>query len=149
MVEDGAPNQSVEPDAATTGSGRRATAVGRVIGTEDATPLEFWVAVSPDSFVYLYSSNDVVVVPASSVIGSRRCNPHELYSKTIVGFFINYLECFIGDPRIQIASIDQMEVLLKRYEVPFVSAMVAEESKRDRGPQAPNIYVKPPFFRKE
>jgi len=34
------------------------TAVGRVIGTDDATPLEFWVAVAPDEYLQL---DDVVV----------------------------------------------------------------------------------------
>jgi DNA helicase HerA-like ATPase len=33
--------------------------VGRVIGTEDATPLEFWVAVSPEQFIQL---DDVVAL---------------------------------------------------------------------------------------
>ena len=33
--------------------------VGRVIGTEDATPLDFWVAVAPDSFLQL---DDVVAL---------------------------------------------------------------------------------------
>ncbi len=34
-------------------------AVGRVIGTEDATPLEFWVGIAPDSFLQL---DDVVAL---------------------------------------------------------------------------------------
>jgi DNA helicase HerA-like ATPase len=34
-------------------------AVGRVIGTEDATPLEFWVGIGPDSFLQL---DDVVAL---------------------------------------------------------------------------------------
>jgi len=33
--------------------------VGMVIGTEDSTPLEFWVGVSPDSYLQL---DDAVVV---------------------------------------------------------------------------------------
>ncbi|NIV56254.1 MAG: hypothetical protein GWN48_12090, partial [Actinobacteria bacterium] len=33
--------------------------VGRVIGTEDATPLEFWVGVAPDQFLQL---DDVVAL---------------------------------------------------------------------------------------
>src|SRR5688572_10007483 len=33
--------------------------VGRVIGTEDATPLEFWVGVGPDRFLQL---DDVVAL---------------------------------------------------------------------------------------
>ncbi|HEX8582146.1 MAG TPA: hypothetical protein VF640_07450, partial [Acidimicrobiales bacterium] len=35
------------------------TAVGRVLGTEDATPLEFWVGVSPDAYQQL---DDVVAL---------------------------------------------------------------------------------------
>ena len=37
----------------------RGAVVGRVIGTEDATPLEFWVAVQPDSYLQL---DDVVAL---------------------------------------------------------------------------------------
>ena len=37
----------------------QALPVGRVIGTEDATPLEFWVAVAPDHFLQL---DDVVAL---------------------------------------------------------------------------------------
>ncbi len=33
--------------------------VGRVIGTEDATPLEFWVAVAPNQYLQL---DDVVAL---------------------------------------------------------------------------------------
>ena len=33
--------------------------VGRVIGTEDATPLEFWVGIGPDAFLQL---DDVVAL---------------------------------------------------------------------------------------
>ena len=32
--------------------------VGRVIGTEDSTPLSFWVAIAPDQYLQL---DDVVV----------------------------------------------------------------------------------------
>ena len=34
-------------------------AVGRVIGTEDATPLEFWVGIGPDAYLQL---DDVVAL---------------------------------------------------------------------------------------
>ncbi|HKH05777.1 MAG TPA: ATP-binding protein [Acidimicrobiales bacterium] len=42
--------------------------VGRVIGTEPATPLEFWVGVAPGSFLQL---DDVVVVDRALPDGSR------------------------------------------------------------------------------
>ena len=38
--------------------------LGRVLGTEDGTPLEFWVAVAPDQYLQL---DDVVVIrPAAA-----------------------------------------------------------------------------------
>ncbi len=40
-------------------SPRESTVIGRVIGTEDSTPLEFWVAVAPDQFLQL---DDVVAL---------------------------------------------------------------------------------------
>ena len=41
------------------------SAVGRVLGTEDATPLNFWVALAPDQYLQL----DDVVVPDRAVPG--------------------------------------------------------------------------------
>lgn len=86
--------------------------------------------VTPDSFVFLYDNAGVEIVPASSVAAAMRCNPHELYSKTITGFFINYLECFIGDPRIQVPHIEQLELLLKKFEVSHVFALAASEPEK-------------------
>ena len=40
--------------------------VGRVIGTEDATPLEFWVGVGPDAFLQL---DDVVALERTDLPG--------------------------------------------------------------------------------
>ena len=39
-----------------------AEVVGRVIGTQDATPLEFWVGIAPDRFLQL---DDVVATTRS------------------------------------------------------------------------------------
>ena len=44
--------------AETDGTGADAVPVGRVIGTEDSTPLSFWVAIAPDQYLQL---DDVVV----------------------------------------------------------------------------------------
>src|SRR3954471_10852814 len=41
------------------GAGAGEELVGRVIGTDDATPLEFWVAVAPGQFLQL---DDVVAL---------------------------------------------------------------------------------------
>ena len=42
--------------------------VGRVIGTEDATPLEYWVAIADDSFLQL---DDVVALERTLPDGRR------------------------------------------------------------------------------
>src|SRR4029450_14158949 len=41
------------------GTVRPMGSVGRVIGTEDATPLEFWVGIAPDAYLQL---DDVVAL---------------------------------------------------------------------------------------
>ncbi len=88
---------------------------------------------TPDSFVFLYGDTEVVIVPASSVVAAARCNPHELYSKTIVGFFVSYLECFVGDPRICVPSIDQVDILLEKYEARSLLALSAGEPETKKG----------------
>ena len=86
--------------------------------------------VTPDSFVFLYDNTGVEIVPASSIVAATRCNPHELYSKTITGFFISYLECFIGDPRIHVPSLQQLELLQMKFEVSHVFALAASEPEK-------------------
>ncbi len=44
--------------------------VGRVIGTEDATPLEFWVGIAPDAYLQL---DDVVALERELPDGRRIC----------------------------------------------------------------------------
>ena len=44
-------------------------AVGRVLGTSDATPLQFWVAVAPGAYLQL---DDVVVTPRELPDRGRR-----------------------------------------------------------------------------
>ena len=52
----------------TAGASGLSPIVGRVIGTEPATPLEFWVGVAPGSFLQL---DDVVIVDRALPDGSR------------------------------------------------------------------------------
>ena len=73
--------------------------------------------VTADSFLFLYGRNAVAIVPAISVISARRCNPHQLFTKSATGFFQNHFECFIGDPRLRAATISELERLLKECEL--------------------------------
>ncbi|GCL35085.1 hypothetical protein SR1949_01770 [Sphaerospermopsis reniformis] len=72
---------------------------------------------SPASFVFLYSQQSgIVVVPATEILASRECNPHELTSKTMAAFYQEHFECFIGDPGIRRANPQGLEDLRQRYE---------------------------------
>lgn len=78
------------------------------------------LAVSPASFVFLYATSGIVVVPAVSIaaLTSHR-NPYELYTRKSQRFFENHFESFIGDPRLHIAKIETITDL----------ANVADESR--------------------
>lgn len=63
------------------------------------------VELSPASFVFLYSTAGVRVVPAHSVtaIGAQapeERTPYGLYSRSLRTFFMHHFESFIGDSRI-------------------------------------------------
>ena len=55
-------------------------------------------AVSPASFVFVYSDEGVRVTPAISVVASNG-DPSQLYDRSAQRFFEEHLECFIGDRR--------------------------------------------------
>ena len=75
------------------------------------------LAFSPASFVFLYSQQSgIVVVPATEILASRDCNPHELTSKKMVNFYREHFECFIGDRGIHRANPQGLEDLRQRYE---------------------------------
>ena len=77
---------------------------------------EDMLRISPSSFVFLYSKYDgFSVVPAVGIVSSRSCNPHELTTKPVQKFFGEHFECFIGDPRIKVASIDTIDAIYERY----------------------------------
>lgn len=62
------------------------------------------LAYTPDSFVFVYSPDQVAVVSASAVLACRS-KPNrqytELGTKTFEDFFVHFLDCFIGDPMIR------------------------------------------------
>ena len=71
--------------------------------------------LSPDSFVFLYSPNDVRVVPALSIVASH-ADPIELYSRSAQRFFEEHFECFIGDRNISAPDSATLKNLSARYE---------------------------------
>jgi len=71
--------------------------------------------LSPDSFVFLYGADGVIVVPAVSVMGANS-HPSELYYRSAARFFEEHLESFIGDRNISGPSADTLRDLRERYE---------------------------------
>ena len=76
---------------------------------------EKMLALSPDSFVFLYSHNGVRVVPAISVV-SANLQPTELYHHSVTRFFEDHLCSYIGDRAISAANEKALEELRQRYE---------------------------------
>jgi hypothetical protein len=75
------------------------------------------LSFSPASFVFLYSQQSgIVVVPATEVLASRNCNPHELTSKKMASFYREHFECFIGDREIRKTTPQGLKELRQRYE---------------------------------
>jgi hypothetical protein len=94
---------------------------------------EKMLAVSPASFVFLYSlQSGVQVVPAIEVVGARDCNPHELTTRSIPQFFTEHFECFIGDRRFSAADGRQLEILREEYRARRVLALVARPGEGSR-----------------
>lgn len=65
------------------------------------------LALSPDSFVFLFGIEGVRVVPAISVVGST-LDPVALYSRSAQRFFEEHLQCFIGDRDIEAPSAETL-----------------------------------------
>ena len=71
---------------------------------------EQMLSLSPASFVFLYASPGVTVVPAISIRSSRPRDPFDFYSRG--RFFEEHFESFIGDRRLYAPTRDVLEGLL-------------------------------------
>ena len=72
------------------------------------------LAITPDSFVFIYSNAGFFVIPASSIRGLR--SNAEVYGKPVSRFFKEFLMCFIGDHRLSAYDDDTLEKLRIRTE---------------------------------
>lgn len=59
------------------------------------------LSISPASYIFVYDSSGIVVVPALSIVGHQEDDTrHPIGAKSLSDFFIDYLMCFVGDSRI-------------------------------------------------
>ncbi len=86
---------------------------------------ERMLAISPASYLFVYSQTGVTVTPALAVISSTRRNPHDLYSRSAQRFFENHFECFVGDRRIHTPSFDAIASLRTELNARSVLALRA------------------------
>jgi hypothetical protein len=91
---------------------------------------EKMLCLSPDSFVFLYSQEDIRVVPAIAVMGTNM-SPTELYSWDIATFFEKHFESFIGDRAIASPTPDTLVSLQRRYDARTVLYLQATERTRE------------------
>jgi hypothetical protein len=99
---------------------------GKVAGlAELKRQCERMLQLSPDSFVFLYGSGGVRVVPAISVVATS-AEPSSLYSRSAKRFFEEHLQCFIGDGSIQSPTPQALEDLRRSYEMRSAVVIAAE-----------------------
>jgi hypothetical protein len=92
------------------------------------------LSFSPASFVFLYSQQSgIVVVPATEVLASRDCNPHELTSKKMASFYRDHFECFIGDRGIRKTTPQGLDELRQRYEAKRLVLLYGSEGDESYG----------------
>jgi hypothetical protein len=81
---------------------------------------------TPDSFLFLYSTLGIFVVPAVSIVGGHFSNPHDLYARSLSRFYEEHFECFIGDREISSPSPQMLDALRERLRVRTLSYLAAE-----------------------
>jgi hypothetical protein len=71
------------------------------------------LALTPDSFVFVYSEHGVLVVPASTVTHiTANARPQRVYSKALRQFFVDFLMSFVGDPNLAAYDDDTLRRLI-------------------------------------
>lgn len=81
---------------------------------------------TPSSFVFLYSTQFIRIVPAITVASCDPINPHNLYCRSMARFYEEHFSCFIGDRRISDANIDTLEEIAHEYRARNALALFAK-----------------------
>lgn len=98
----------------------------RIDATDLKVQCERMLDHSSHSFVFLYSQEQVRVIPAVSVIGSGG-NLDSLHSSSVQRFFEDHLRCFIGDKDIRTPTPATLGKLAERLEVKRAILIQARE----------------------
>jgi hypothetical protein len=88
---------------------------------------EMMLNLSAHSFVFLYSTEYVRVLPAIAVLGAD--DPMSLYFRSAQRFFEEHLQCFVGDRSISSATPKQLDNLQRQYEARRALLLGAEAAR--------------------
>lgn len=100
--------------------------------TELRSQCEKMLSISRDSYVFLYDNQGVRVAPATAVAASTS-NPNKVYDKSAQRFFMDHLECFVGDPAIAMPSPDGLEALAKKFQTRTAQIIEAKPALKKEG----------------
>jgi len=104
------------------------------------------LAMSPASYVFVYSGQGIRVMPATSVAASGRIDMNANYSRSIERFYEEHFACFIGDGEVSVPSEDLLAALLARYNGRQGLWLGAEsvEAGGEPGPDTPVVRAQNP-----
>lgn len=103
------------------------------------TQCEQMLNITPDSFVFVYSTFGIYVVPASTFASIKSTSsPQSVYSKTLERFYKDFLMSYIGDRRLN--AYDD-ETLRRLSSQTFSnSAMLVDVSEVPKPNETPNRF---------
>lgn len=88
---------------------------GKKLDTREASRLRGqcgdMLDLTASSYVFLYAPNDVTILSATIVEGSERDDLHALHQWDAKVFFIDFIKCWIGDPRLDATDKQTLAVL--------------------------------------
>jgi hypothetical protein len=81
------------------------------------------------AFVFVYSSENIVIIPALAVVGSLDGDLYSHYSRSVGRFYEEHFSCFFGDQAISSPTPQMLERLPERLPAPAVLTIRAEPER--------------------
>jgi hypothetical protein len=108
---------------------------GKRMSNEDwdrmAVQCKKMLSITPESFIFVYSPQEIVVIPALAIISAQqRSSLTEFYSRSLVRFYEDHFECFVGDMKLDSADIKILEELETRSGL--LLRATTDQSESDR-----------------
>lgn len=87
------------------------------------------LSITPDSYVFVYCSDGIFVVPAISIVslevGGR---PLNIYAKSLRYFMMDFMQCFLGDALISAVDDDSLRKARERVRARSAMMLTIQDS---------------------